>query len=215
MRSAWATSVDYVYFIELLFPQAGQQFSPCQPVPPEALLYLLYNISKNTDKSRMIDSNMATCAGPNLLSTAEKHMLHLEALVQVMRKVNCIYQLGIAFWPTQAFLFRGMWLPPLLNKHLWGSCQEKQSHRSRFPCKSEGQECERLFYSFSAIWVEPNVLMCGGLVRFLIENSKELFGEEMAGLSSAPAKKSLALVVEAETAELCQVHKHCGNMPHA
>ncbi|KAK4830013.1 hypothetical protein QYF61_008276 [Mycteria americana] len=40
-----------------------------------------------------------------------------------------------------------------------------------------------------------------GLVQFLIENSEELFGEEMAGLSSTPDKELPAPVVEAETAE--------------
>ncbi|KAK4829065.1 hypothetical protein QYF61_002009 [Mycteria americana] len=54
-----------------------------------------------------------------------------------------------------------------------------------------------------------------GLVQFLIENSEELFGEEMAGLSSTPDKELPAPVVEAETAEACQVHKLCGNMPRA
>lgn len=56
-------------------------------------------------------------------------------------------------------------------------------------------------------------MLCAGdvAVEFLIEHHRELFGEEVAELASALSNESPAPGVEAETAEVCQVHTQCDN----
>ncbi|PKU41175.1 t-cell activation rho gtpase-activating hypothetical protein [Limosa lapponica baueri] len=110
----------------------------------------------------------------------------------------------------------------LLNVELyeeWMSTLQKTSRQQKLQELrdiSKNTDTSRMTASNLAICVGSNLLspidehtfplevlmQVMGLVQFLLDNSEELFGEEVAGLSSAPDKELPAPVVEAETAQL-------------
>ena len=132
------------------------------------LLSLLQHIGRSAATSRMSCSNLAICVGPNLLSPPNEELLPLEAMLEVTEKVRCIEQ------PAAAF----------------PACQSLAAPRSRDASSLE----QMLLVRFPAAGLRARA-WCAQvkvLVEFLVENCRELFGEETSDRSCPRAKESPA-----------------------
>lgn len=113
--------------------------------------------------------------------------------------------------PSPAVLVAGLCLPPPVSKAVRQQ-PARAAPRLRLPAQNRGSGRERLFEPFSVPALKA-ALCCAQvtqLVQFLIEQQEELLGEEVSGLASGGDEEAPAPPAEAETAEVCEVHKEYG-----
>uniref|UniRef100_A0A8U7NUB5 Uncharacterized protein n=1 Tax=Corvus moneduloides TaxID=1196302 RepID=A0A8U7NUB5_CORMO len=169
------------------------------------LLALLRLIGQHVSSSRMTCSSLAICLGPKLLSPPQEEQLELEAMLARNKKVRLASAAGCSL-PSQ----RQLGCPevpvpggPLCPAKVAAgaackSCpQPAPSFCAEARLSRDGRGCLARSWA-SGLRARLSCVQVNALVDFTLENSGDIFGEQVAGPSESPAPTELCTEMHRE-----------------